>query len=95
MLPLKSDFTISVVYIYFFIFRLRSVFKTCMQSENNICEMAFNINITNCGGYYVYYMVKTPTNSSYCVGKFPLKYYIVCKVHMGYVHSQIYLCIYK
>ena len=62
---------------------------TCMHSENNICEMAFNINITNCGGYYVYYMVKTPTNSSYCVGKFPLKYYIVCKVHMGYVVSKI------
>jgi hypothetical protein len=42
---------------------------TCLQTENNICEMTFNINITKCWGYYVYQMEKTPTNSSYCVGK--------------------------
>jgi hypothetical protein len=46
---------------------------TCLQTENNTCEMTFNINITNCGGYYVYYMVKTPTNSSYCVGKLTIE----------------------
>ena len=46
---------------------------TCMQTENNTCEMAFNINITNCGRYYVYYMVETPTNSSYCVGKLAIE----------------------
>jgi len=46
---------------------------TCLQTENDICEMTFNINITNCGGYYVYYMVKTPTNSSYCVGKLTIE----------------------
>ena len=42
---------------------------TCLQTENNRCGMTFSINITNCGQYYVYYMVQTPTNSSYCVGK--------------------------
>ena len=51
---------------------------TCLQTENNTCEITFSINITNCGEYYVYYMVQTPTNSSYCVGK---KYSIVCKVY--------------
>ena len=51
---------------------------TCLQTENNTCEMTLNINITKCGGYYVYYMVNTPTNSSYCVGK---KYSIDYKVY--------------
>jgi hypothetical protein len=49
---------------------------TCLQTENDICEMTVNINITNCGGYYVYYMVKTPANSSYCVGKFTIEIFL-------------------
>ena len=69
---------------------------TCLQTEKDICEMTFNINITNCGGYYVYYMVKTPANSSYCVGKFTIEifrssYCLHCQSNMLKSVLHIYL----
>lgn len=42
--------------------------EACVQTENNICEESIDIEIRNCGGYYIYFLQETPPNSSFCFG---------------------------
>ncbi|CAC5411168.1 unnamed protein product [Mytilus coruscus] len=42
--------------------------KACIQKENDICEQFIDIEIRNCGGFLIYYLQKTPPNSSFCFG---------------------------
>ncbi|CAC5411148.1 unnamed protein product [Mytilus coruscus] len=42
--------------------------EACVQTENDICEDSIDIEIRNCGGYYIYFLQKTPPNSSFCFG---------------------------
>ncbi|XP_052073689.1 von Willebrand factor D and EGF domain-containing protein-like isoform X2 [Mytilus californianus] len=45
----------------------------CKQTQNDVCEEEIDIKIMNCsGGFYVYYLPNTTTNSAYCFGDGPV-----------------------
>lgn len=45
----------------------------CKQTQNDVCEEEINIKVMNCsGGFYVYYLPNTTTNSAYCFGDGPV-----------------------
>ncbi|CAC5411146.1 unnamed protein product [Mytilus coruscus] len=50
--------------------------EACVQTENDICEESIDVEIRNCGGYYIYFLQETPANSSFCFGSGP----VVCPV---------------
>ncbi|XP_052074207.1 oncoprotein-induced transcript 3 protein-like [Mytilus californianus] len=50
--------------------------EACVQTENAICEQSIDIEIRNCGGYYIYFLKETPPNSSFCFGSGP----VICPV---------------
>lgn len=44
--------------------------KACIHSFGNPCDEEFNINVKNCGSYYVYYLKPTYyCAAAYCAGK--------------------------
>ncbi|VDI79905.1 Hypothetical predicted protein [Mytilus galloprovincialis] len=48
----------------------------CVQTNNDMCEQSIDIEIRNCGGYFIYFLQKTPPNSSFCFGSGP----VICPV---------------
>ncbi|XP_052090373.1 von Willebrand factor D and EGF domain-containing protein-like isoform X3 [Mytilus californianus] len=46
--------------------------EACLQTKNDICEQKINIQIKNCGRFYIYYLQRSTENSSYCFGKGPV-----------------------
>ncbi|CAC5367711.1 unnamed protein product [Mytilus coruscus] len=46
--------------------------EACLQTQEDECEEKIDIQIRNCGGFYMYYLQHTPINSSFCFGKGPV-----------------------
>lgn len=46
--------------------------EACVQTENSMCKESVDLEIRNCGGYYIYFLQETPANSSFCFGLYDL-----------------------
>ncbi|XP_052101114.1 von Willebrand factor D and EGF domain-containing protein-like isoform X2 [Mytilus californianus] len=44
----------------------------CLQTENSTCETSFNVQIRNCGNYFIYFLQNTTKNAAYCFGNGPV-----------------------
>ncbi|CAC5371719.1 unnamed protein product [Mytilus coruscus] len=46
--------------------------EACIQTKDDICEQKIDIQIKNCGSFYIYYLQHSPVNSSFCFGNGPV-----------------------